>query len=65
MPLSTRLSLLTGPETIPITPMPRSSCRALTVLAALVLVACGSPHGSGLPHSGMWVNFRSNIGVAF
>jgi len=25
----------------------------------------GSPHGSGLPHSGMWVNFRTNIGVAF
>lgn len=25
----------------------------------------GSPTGAGLPHSGFWVNFRSNVGVAF
>jgi hypothetical protein len=25
----------------------------------------GSPPGAGLPHSGFWLNFRSNIGIAF
>jgi hypothetical protein len=25
----------------------------------------GAPEGAGLPHSGLWVNFRSNVGIAF